>query len=73
MASVHSVHHRRGFQRVFPLWRDARVESLDGLAEAEDNYPGDDFLRDMSDHRLRNAKVENLAGGSKGATPLWQV
>ena len=52
------------------LWRDARVEPLDGLTGTDNNYPVDDYCMILSVSRAPVCRGRtDLARGSKGAKP----
>lgn len=61
-----------GFQREASLWRDARAVPLDGLIRKTQIIQWMIWVF-LSGSRLRCAEGETLAGGSKGAKPIWQV
>ena len=67
---MHSMIDRAGFQGMQSLWRDARVEPLDGLTGTDNNYPVDDYCMILSVSRAPVCRGRtDLARGSKGAKP----
>ena len=65
--------HKPEIQKGATLLAGCKGSALRRTERKEGNYPVDDFRPLRFGSRLRCAEGETLAGGSKGAAPLWQV